>query len=73
MVFFTLAEPLIGKFAPFMAQRGIITDDGPDYIRTVTHYGIKSDDIDHVIQSAAEFSQQEMPGSWLLELFPTEK
>jgi threonine aldolase len=56
MVFFELAEPLVGQFAPFMAERGIIIDDGPDPIRAVTHYGIEAEDIETVIQMAAEFS-----------------
>jgi threonine aldolase len=58
MVFFELAEPLEGRFAPFMAERGIIIGDGPGPIRAVTHYGIEAADIEAVIRTAAEFSAQ---------------
>lgn len=56
MVFFTLAEPLVGKFGPFMAERGIIVGDGPRPIRAVTHYGIEAEDIDTIIAAAARCS-----------------
>jgi len=58
MVFFSLAQPLAGKFGPFMAERGIMVGDGPAPIRAVTHYGIEAADIDFVIQTAAECSAQ---------------
>jgi threonine aldolase len=58
MVFFKLAEPLVGKFKPFMRERGIIIGDGPYPIRAVTHYGIESTDIDHVLHAAHAFSAQ---------------
>jgi threonine aldolase len=58
MVFFTLAEPLVGKFRPFMAERGIIIGDGPYPIRAVTHYGIETADIAYVLQAAADCSAQ---------------
>ncbi|RME50044.1 MAG: low-specificity L-threonine aldolase [Caldilineae bacterium] len=57
MVFFTLHPSLVGKFAPFMRERGIITADGPGPIRAVTHYGIEAADIERVVQAAAEFSR----------------
>jgi threonine aldolase len=57
MVFFKLDERLVGKFAPFMAERGIVIGNGP-YIRAVTHYGIEAADIEHVIQTAAVFSAE---------------
>lgn len=60
MVFFTLDEALVGKFAPFMAEHGITVGDGPYPIRAVTHYGIEAADIEHVIQCAAEFSRQSL-------------
>jgi threonine aldolase len=56
MVFFTLAEPLVGYFGPFMAERGIIIGDGPYPIRAVTHYGLEAEDIDLVVEAAAAFS-----------------
>jgi len=56
MVFFTLAEPLVGKFGPFMAERGIIIGDSPRPIRAVTHYGIEADDIAYVVEAAAQCS-----------------
>ena len=56
MVFFTLAEPLVGKFSPFMAERGIIISDGPYPIRAVTHYGIEPADIEHVLKSVTACS-----------------
>lgn len=58
MVFLTLAGPLVGKFKPFMAHKGITIGDGPYPIRAVTHYGIGAADIEYVIQAAAECSQQ---------------
>ncbi len=58
MVFFTLAEPLVGKFSPFLAQKGIRIDDGPYPIRAVAHYGIETKDIDYVIEIAADCSRQ---------------
>lgn len=60
MVFFSLAEPLVGKFSLFMAERGIIIGDGPYAIRAVTHYGIDAPDIEHVIQAATDFSTQNL-------------
>ncbi|MCP5037530.1 MAG: low-specificity L-threonine aldolase [Rhodobacteraceae bacterium] len=58
MVFFTLAEPLVDTFAPFMAEKGIVIDGGPYPIRAVTHYGIEAEDIDYVLQAATECSRQ---------------
>ncbi len=58
MVFFKLAEPLVGRFGPFMAGRGIVVGDGPGLVRAVTHYGIEAEDIETVIRAAGEFSQQ---------------
>ncbi|MFC1974987.1 low-specificity L-threonine aldolase [Chloroflexota bacterium] len=60
MVFFTLTDSLVGKFGPFMAEKGIIVGDGPASIRTVTHYGIDAADIEYVIQAAAECSVQHL-------------
>jgi threonine aldolase len=57
MVFFELDERLVGRFTPFMAERGIIVGDGPGLIRVVTHYGIEVKDIERVLQAAAEFSK----------------
>jgi threonine aldolase len=56
MVFFSLAKPLVGKFGPFMAERGIIIGDNPYSIRAVTHYGIEAEDIEHVLEAAAQCS-----------------
>jgi threonine aldolase len=56
MVFFSLAEPLVGKFGPFMAERGVIIGDNPAAVRAVTHYGIESADIEHVLEAAAQCS-----------------
>lgn len=56
MIYFKLAEPLVGKMTPFMAERGIKIGDGPYPIRAVTHYGIEADDIDTVIQATQDFS-----------------
>jgi threonine aldolase len=56
MVFFKLADPLVGKFGPYMAERGIMIGDNPTSIRAVTHYGIEAEDIDYVIRAAAQFS-----------------
>ncbi len=56
MVFFSLAQPLVGKFGPFMAERGILVGDGPAPIRAVTHYGIEAADIDFVIDAATQCS-----------------
>jgi threonine aldolase len=58
MVFFTLAQPLVGNFTPFMAEQGIVIGDGPYPIRAVAHYGIERDDIDKVIEAAAACSKQ---------------
>lgn len=58
MVFFSLAEPLVGKFGPFMAEQGITVGDGPYPIRAVTHYGIEPADIEVVIDAAARCSAQ---------------
>jgi threonine aldolase len=58
MVFFTLAEPLIGRFGPFMRERSVIIGDGPYSIRAVTHYGIEADDIDYVLQCAQACSAE---------------
>ena len=56
MVFFSLAEPLLGKFGPFMAGKGIIISDHAGSIRAVTHYGIETPDIETVLRAAAECS-----------------
>lgn len=58
MVFFSLAEPLVGKIKPFMAEKGILIGDGPYPIRAVAHYGIEAEDIDIILQAAAQASQQ---------------
>jgi len=58
MIFFELAKPLAGPFAPFMAERGITIGGGPYPIRAVTHYGIDGNDIDYVLQAAADCSRQ---------------
>ncbi|MCG3208267.1 MAG: L-allo-threonine aldolase [Anaerolineae bacterium] len=58
MVFFSLAESLVGKFGPFMAEQGITVGDGPYPIRAVTHYGIEPADIEVVIDAAARCSAQ---------------
>ena len=58
MVFFTLAEPLVDNFSPFMAERGIVISGGPYPVRAVTHYGIEADDIEVVLQCAAECSER---------------
>lgn len=58
MVFLSLAEPLVGKFSPFMAEQGITIGDGPYPIRAVTHYGIEPADIEQVIDAAARCSAQ---------------
>lgn len=52
MVFFKLDEPLVGKFAPFMAKWGINIGDGAGAIRAVTHYGIAAEDITRVLDAA---------------------
>jgi threonine aldolase len=57
MTFFELADSLVGRFSPFMLERGIVIGDGPRPIRAVTHYGIESEDIDFVIRAASEFSE----------------
>ncbi len=56
MLFFELAGAMVGRFGPFMAERGIIIGDGPGSIRAVTHYGIEAEDIEAVIRAAAECS-----------------
>ncbi len=58
MVFFSLAKPLVGKFGPFMAEKGIIIGDGPYPIRAVAHYGIEAEDIDYALEAAAECSSR---------------
>ncbi len=58
MVFFTLAEPLVGKFSSFMAKQGITIADGPYPIRAVAHYGIETGDIDRVLEVATACSRQ---------------
>jgi threonine aldolase len=58
MVFFSLANALLGKFGLFMAERGIIVGDHPGPIRAVTHYGIEAADIECVLQAAAECSKE---------------
>jgi threonine aldolase len=60
MVFFTLAEPLVDTFKPFMAEHGIIIGGGPYPIRAVTHYGIEANDIETVLQAAQDCSQRYM-------------
>jgi threonine aldolase len=62
MVFFTLAKPLVGRVAPFMAEQGVIIGDGPYPIRAVTHYGLEAADIERVIQAAAECSARFLAG-----------
>ncbi len=58
MVFFTLAEPLVDTFSPFMRERGIIIDGGPYPIRAVAHYGIEPADIDRVVDAAMACSEE---------------
>jgi len=58
MVFFTLAEPLAATFSPFMAERSIVIGGGPYPVRAVTHYGIEAEDIEYVLQCAAECSER---------------
>lgn len=58
MVFFSLSEPLVGNFGPFMAGQGITIGDGPYPIRAVTHYGIEPADIDRVINAAMRCSEE---------------
>ena len=58
MVFFTLAEPLAATFSPFMAERSIVISGGPYPVRAVTHYGIEAEDIEYVLQCAAECSER---------------
>jgi threonine aldolase len=58
MVFFKLAEPLVGKFKPFMRERGILIGDGPYPIRAVAHYGIEAADIATVLQAARDLSTE---------------
>lgn len=60
MVFFSLAEPLLGKVGPFMEGKGIIISDHAGFIRAVTHYGIEAADIERVLQEAAECSARYM-------------
>ena len=60
MVFFSLAEPLLGKLGPFMAAKGIIISDHAGSIRAVTHYGIEATDIEALLQAAAECSAKYM-------------
>lgn len=57
MVFFSLDAPLLGKFGPFMAAKGIIIDDHAGSIRAVTHYGVDAADIERVLQAAADCSR----------------
>lgn len=58
MLFFTLAEPLAETFSPFMAEQGIVISGGPYPVRAVTHYGIEAEDIEYVLQCAAECSER---------------
>jgi threonine aldolase len=63
MVFFTLAEPLVGRFSAFMAEHDIIVGDGPYPVRAVTHYGIDAADVGVVIRAAAACSTRFMNGA----------
>jgi len=56
MVFVTPRDGLADKFAPFMAERGIIISNMSAPIRLVTHYGIEAPDIETVIQAATQCS-----------------
>jgi threonine aldolase len=58
MVFFSLDEPLVDTFSPFMVERGIVIGGGPYPVRAVAHYGIEAEDIDFVIKAAAQCSAQ---------------
>ncbi|HMR68065.1 MAG TPA: low-specificity L-threonine aldolase [Anaerolineae bacterium] len=60
MVFFSLAEPLVGHFGPYMRDHGVIIGDGPYAIRAVTHYGIDAEDIDYVLDCARACSAEFM-------------
>ncbi|HMQ53121.1 MAG TPA: low-specificity L-threonine aldolase [Anaerolineae bacterium] len=60
MVFFSLAEPLVGHFGPYMRDHGVIIGDGPYAIRAVTHYGIEAEDIDYVLDCARACSAEFM-------------
>ncbi len=58
MVFVMPVEELVDKFAPFMAQKGIIVTPYEPPVRLVTHYGIDAADIDLVLQTANECSRK---------------
>lgn len=60
MIYFTLAEPLVGNFKPAMAEHGVNIGGGPYPIRAVTHYGIEASDIDTVLDAASQISKQYM-------------
>jgi threonine aldolase len=61
MAFIKLAEPLAEKFSPFMRERGILIGGSPYHpVRAVTHYGIEAEDIEYVIEAAAECSAHYM-------------
>lgn len=61
MAFITLAQPLAEKFSPFMREKGILIG-GSSYhpVRAVTHYGIEAEDIEYIIEAAAQCSAQYM-------------
>ena len=58
MAFLSLDASLLAQFAAFMTERDINIDDWEVPIRLVTHYGVEAEDIERVIQAAAEFSER---------------
>ncbi len=58
MAFLDIDVALLPQFSAFMKDRGINIDDWEVPIRLVTHYGVEAEDIERVIQAAAEFSKQ---------------
>ena len=58
MLFLQMDNTLLPQFAAFMTERGINIDDWEVPVRLVTHYGVEAEDIERVIQAAAEFSNR---------------
>ena len=59
MLFLELDDAsLLPQLSGFMKERGINIDDLEVPIRLVTHYGVEAEDIERVIQAAAEFSER---------------
>ncbi|HHJ06484.1 MAG TPA: low-specificity L-threonine aldolase [Anaerolineae bacterium] len=58
MLFLNMDAALLPQFVAFMKKRRINVDSWEVPVRLVTHYGVEAEDIERVIQTAAEFSEK---------------